>query len=140
MKRLAILLHCALACASVSAWAATNSTDGAATTPAPAGQTTPKADNTGINDRDDNAAAKTPQDQSSRSQDRELLAAVRRAIVGDKTLSTMAHNAKIIVEHGTVTLRGPVKSEEEKAQVERVTQQVRGVTKIDNRLDVKAHV
>lgn len=77
------------------------------------------------------SATRTPQDQSNRTQDRELLAAVRRAIVSDKALSTMAHNVKVLVEGSVVTLRGPVKNAEEKAKVEALAKQVKGITTTD---------
>jgi hyperosmotically inducible periplasmic protein len=61
----------------------------------------------------------TAQNQSSAASDRELTAKIRKAIVSDKDLSTYAHNIKIITQNGTVTLKGPVKSDEEKQEIER---------------------
>lgn len=52
----------------------------------------------------------------------------------------MAHNVKILVEGGAVTLRGPVKSADEKAKVESLAKQVKGITTTDNQLDVKTNV
>lgn len=66
-----------------------------------------------------------------------MLAAVRRAIVGDKSLFSMAHNVKVLVEGGAVTLRGPVRSEAEKTKVESLAKNVKGITATDNQLDVK---
>jgi osmotically-inducible protein OsmY len=37
--------------------------------------------------------------------------------MSDKTLSTYAHNIKIISQNGVVTLKGPVKSDDEKKNV-----------------------
>lgn len=139
MKILGKLMNLTLALTCVSAMATDRQPDTSKPTPAPQGQMSPKADNTDINQRDKGGTAPTPQDQSNQSQDRKLLADVRRAIVGDKSLSTMAHNAKVMVEGGTVTLRGPVKGAQEKAQVETLIKKVEGVTKIDNQLDVKAN-
>ena len=129
-----------LALACTSAMAVDKLADGTKTVFAAQGQTTTRVDNTNINERDKSGATKTPQDQSNSTQDRELLAAVRQAIVDNKSLSTMAHNVKILVEGGTVTLRGPVKSEEEKAKVESLAKRVKGITKTDNQLDVKTSV
>ena len=103
------------------------------------GEVTPKATNTEMNERDKNDATKTPEDQPNRKEDREMLAAIRRAVVDDDTLSTLAHNVKIMVENGVVTLRGPVKSEVEKAQVEKLAHQVEGVSSINNHLDIKTN-
>jgi hypothetical protein len=80
------------------------------------GQVTPKADNTAINTRDKSGATQTPQKQANDADDRKLVAEIRRAVVQDKSLSTSAHNVKIIANSGVVTLRGPVSSEEEKAK------------------------
>ena len=43
---------------------------------------------------------------------------------------------RIKIEDGKATLRGTVKSEEEKKQVETTVQQVSGVTSVDNKLKV----
>ena len=98
---------------------------------------TPKADNTELNVRDKSGATLTPQKQTNREADRNLLATVRRAVVGDKTLSTSAHNIKIVARGGVVTLRGPVSSEDEKGRIADLAQQVAGVVSIENQLDVK---
>lgn len=101
------------------------------------GVATPKADNSDINTRDKNGATPTAQTQTNSVSDRNILAAVRRDIVKDKTLSTNAHNIKIMVAKGIVTLRGPVNNEEEKTKLEAITKQVPGVTSIENHLDIK---
>jgi len=112
----------------------------AQTAPAvPAGQATPSADNTRMNNRDQGATGDTAQSQSNAKGDRELLAAVRRSVVKDKSLSTTAHNVKILAENGVITLRGPVKSDAEKAQVEALAKQVAGVTSVQNNLDIKTN-
>ncbi len=91
-----------------------------------------------MNVRDKSGATQTPQTQANSSEaDRKLLAAIRRAVVGDKTLSKSAHNVKIVTKDGVVTLRGPVTSEDEKGRVEKLAQQVAGVASVENQLDVK---
>lgn len=132
MKTIVTLLNLTLALTCVSALAADPKA------PATSTETvSTRADNTAINQRDKSGATQTPQDQSNQEQDRKLLASVRRAIVAEKSISTKGRNAKVMVEGGVVTLRGPVKSAEEKALVESITKQVDGVKKIDNQLDVK---
>jgi osmotically-inducible protein OsmY len=106
--------------------------------PAPPGQATPVADNTKMNRRD-KEPSQTPQTQSNAKADRELLAAVRRTIVKDKSLSMTAHNIKILAEGGVVTLRGPVQSDEEKRKVEDLAKSVAGVTSVDNKVDIKTN-
>jgi hyperosmotically inducible protein len=111
---------------------------GAQTTPtAPAGEKTPVADNTTMNNRDKGSTGDTAQSQSNAKGDRELLAAVRRSVVKNKSLSTTAHNVKIMAVNGVVTLRGPVKTEAEKTTVEALAKQVPGVTSVENNLDIK---
>ena len=137
MPRYSKLMIFTFVIGSASAWAADRPADNATTTPAPAGQTTPRADNTGINARDKSGATPTPQKQTNNEADRKLLASVRRAVVDDKTLSKSAHNVKIVTKDGVVTLRGPVTSEDEKDRVAKLAQQVAGVTSVENQLDVK---
>lgn len=95
-------------------------------------------DNTKVNKRDRNSAAPTADQQKEATSDRELTKQIRRALVQDKSLSTYAHNVKIISQNGTVTLKGPVKSEEEKTAIEQKAAQAAGGTdKIHSELEVK---
>ncbi|HEV7816609.1 MAG TPA: BON domain-containing protein [Janthinobacterium sp.] len=126
-------LGIALACAGAGAAPA----DQAASQSTPGATQDANADNTRLNTRDQGGAATTPQKQSNAAADRKLLAAVRRAVVQDKTLSTTARNVKIMAANGVVTLRGPVKSDDEKSKIETLAKQVDGVSSVDNRLDVK---
>ena len=98
---------------------------------------TPDADNTRMNKADQKNTQTTAQNQSNEKADRELAAAVRKAIVRDKSLSTNAHNVKVIAKDGTVTLRGPVRSDDEKTKVSQLTRQVEGVSNVDDQLLVK---
>jgi hyperosmotically inducible periplasmic protein len=93
-------------------------------------------DNTARNERDSSSAAKTPGDQAENEADRTITQNVRRAITSDDALSTNAHNVKIITQDGNVTLRGPVKSEQEKKNIETKAKQIAGVKRVDNQLEV----
>jgi hyperosmotically inducible periplasmic protein len=104
-------------------------------TPAPPAQTAP--DNTGRNVRDRSGDTLTPGDQSESQADRALTQQIRKAVRADKSLSTMAKNIKIITVNGVVTLRGPVKNPHEKETIEAKAQQLAGMNKIDNQLEVK---
>ena len=95
------------------------------------------ADNTGKNVRD-RGDTLTPGDQGGSATDRELSATIRKAIVADDSLSTNAHNVKVITVGGVVTLRGPVKSDSEKAAVVAKAQQAKGVKRVNNQLEVEA--
>jgi len=97
------------------------------------------ADNTTVNQRDKSQETLKSTDQPNNKVDIKLAAAVRRAIEQDKSLSTMAHNVKLVASNGIVTLRGPVRSDEEKASVGKCAEHVAGVSRVDNQLDVKAN-
>lgn len=90
-------------------------------------------DNSGQN----KAQSQTADDQTNATSDRLLTASVRKAIVGDKELSTYGHNVKIITHAGHVTLKGPVKSEDEKKQVLTDAANVLSAENISNELTVK---
>ena len=92
-----------------------------------------KADNTKKNVRDRNDNTLTPIDQPNNERDVELAGAVRSAIVADDSLSTLAHNVKLVASD---VLRGPVKSADEKAQIGAIVTRVAGVTKVDNQLEI----
>ena len=93
-------------------------------------------DNTGINERDRSAAAKTPIDQNENQKDIDLTANIRKRVV-DTKLSVNAQNVKIITQDGKVTLRGPVSSAEEKKQIEQIAGGVAGVGNVDSQLEIQ---
>jgi hyperosmotically inducible periplasmic protein len=80
----------------------------------------------------------TADQQKETPADRDLAKKIRQSIVSDKSLSTYAHNAKVIVRDGKVTLKGPVKSEEEKAALESKATALAGTGMVENDLTVKA--
>ena len=94
------------------------------------------ADNTKINDRDRHGAV-TPMDQGNSKAEVNITAAIRKAVLADKTLSFTAKNVKIITVGSKVTLRGPVGSEQEKAAIESRARQTAGVTEVDNQIEIK---
>ena len=110
---------------------------GAAETSPPSSSSPAPVDNTKINKRDRNAASVTPTKQSDKREDLKIEAAVRRAVVRDKSLSSMAHNIKIVTRSGVVTLRGPVKTSQESDKIIALAQQTPGVVQVENQLDVK---
>jgi osmotically-inducible protein OsmY len=58
------------------------------------------------------------------------------AIHDDKSLSTYAHNIKIITQDGKVTLKGPVRSEDEKSNIGAKAAAVAGDGNVTNQIDV----
>jgi hyperosmotically inducible protein len=95
------------------------------------------ADNTKVNQRDKNKAEPTADQQKENQPDRELARQIRRSIVQDKSLSSYAHNVKIIAQNGVVTLKGPVRSDEEKTAVEAKASEIAGADKVTSQLEVK---
>jgi hyperosmotically inducible protein len=133
MKKMVLLFSLALL--ALSGYAGTAySTEGTTAPPAP---TAP--DNTGRNVRDRGGATMTPGDQSESEADRTVTQQIRRAVVSDDSLSTMAKNVKIITADGVVTLRGPVENPNEKEAIETKARQLAGINKVDNQLEVKGH-
>jgi hyperosmotically inducible protein len=74
-------------------------------------------DNTKTNQRDRDPNQPTADRQKNDRSDRLLTKNIRRSIMADKSLSTYAHNLKIISQNGTVTVKGPVNSDDEKRAV-----------------------
>ena len=80
----------------------------------------------------------TADQQKESTSDRDLTKQIRRSVVKDKSLSTSAHNVKIITEHGKVTLRGAVQSEDEKKMVADKAKAIAGADNVVNDLEVQA--
>jgi hyperosmotically inducible protein len=97
-----------------------------------------EADNTKVNKRDRAASQPTADQAKNTKSDREIMQQIRKAVVDDKSLSTYAHNVKIISAHGKVTLKGPVHSEEEKKNIESKATEVAGSGNVTNQISVKA--
>lgn len=99
--------------------------------------TAPAADNTKVNQRDKDKAQPTAGQQKENQPDREIARKIRRSIVQDKTLSSYAHNVKVIAQNGMVTLKGPVRSDEEKAAVEAKAAEIAGADEVTSQLEAK---
>ena len=61
---------------------------------------------------------------------------IRKAIMADQAMSTYAKNVKVISENGKVTLKGPVRSEEERKSIEAKAVEVAGAGNVTNRITV----
>jgi hyperosmotically inducible protein len=94
------------------------------------------ADNTKVNTRDRAKGAVTADQQKENASDRELTQKIRRALMQDKTLSSYAHNVKVIAQGGQVTLKGPVRTEDEKRTVETKAAEVAGAGHVTNQMSV----
>ena len=78
----------------------------------------------------------TADQQKMNSTDRTITQRIRKAIHQDTSLSTYAHNIKVITQDGKVTLRGPVRSEEEKNNLQAKAVAVAGEENVTNRLEI----
>jgi hyperosmotically inducible protein len=99
-------------------------------------QAPPAADNTKTNERDRAANEPTADQQKENRSDRDITQQIRQSIMKDKSLSTDAHNVKIITSNGRVTLKGPVRSEDEKKAIEAKAAEVAGESKVTSELNI----
>ena len=94
-------------------------------------------DNTQVNERDKGNTV-TPMDQGNGEADLSTTQKIRQLVMADDALSSDAKNAKIITANGVVMLRGPVKSDVERANIEAKARQLAGTNRVENHLDVEA--
>jgi lipid-binding SYLF domain-containing protein len=112
-------------------------------------QTPPQTQNTGEtsgnpasgadtanNQPDQSASAATADQQGNGKSDLQLTASIRRSIVGDNSLSTYAHNVKIVVHNGVATLKGPVRTADEKAAIEAKAAAVVGQDHVVDQIEI----
>ena len=97
----------------------------------------PAPDNSKVNERDRNKSEPTADQQKENRSDQDITQQIRQSIVKDESLSTYAHNVKIISQNGMVTLKGPVRSEDEKSAIVAKAVEVVGQDKVTNQLEVK---
>jgi hyperosmotically inducible protein len=96
---------------------------------------TPAADNTKANKAAKNGA--TADQGKNNESDRTIMQKIRQAVMADKSLSTYAHNVKIIAQNGKVTLKGPVNSDAEKQSIEQKAVDVAGAGNVTNEITIK---
>ena len=94
-------------------------------------------DNTKVNERDRSKDEPTADQQKDNRSDKDITQQIRQSIMKDKSLSTYAHNVKIITQNGQVTLKGPVRSDDEKKAVEAKAGEVAGENEVTSQLDIK---
>jgi osmotically-inducible protein OsmY len=96
---------------------------------------TPAPDNSKTN-RERKQGSPTADQQKVNASDTDIAKQIRSSIMKDKSLSTYAHNVKIIAQDGKVTLKGPVRSEDEKTNVASKAAAVAGDSNVTNELTV----
>lgn len=95
-----------------------------------------RSDNTGRNVRDANPNRVTASDQGNRPSDIEVLARIRRELVANDNLSVYGKNVKVMVEKGTIVLRGPVRSLEERQSIEKIANDFASGYKVVSQLEI----
>jgi hyperosmotically inducible periplasmic protein len=108
--------------------------------PGYARQSDPQAqpDNSKNNKGDNQKGAVTADQQKETAADREMAKKIRKSIASDSSLSTYAHNIKVIVRDGMVTLKGPVNTDAEKTAIGSKASDIAGADKVQNELTVKS--
>jgi osmotically-inducible protein OsmY len=101
-------------------------------------QNSTQPDNTRNNKQEAANGAVTADQQKNNRSDREVTKEIRKAVMSDKSLSINAHNVKIITQDGAVTLKGPVRSEDERKSIVAKAEQVAGTGKVTDQLTVKS--
>jgi hyperosmotically inducible protein len=80
----------------------------------------------------------TADNQKNNKTDLKTTQNIRKAIVDDKSLSTTAHNVKVITRNGTVTLRGRVHSDDERKAIVSKAEEVAGHGNVTDELKLSA--
>jgi hyperosmotically inducible periplasmic protein len=107
------------------------------TLPAEHPSTSPSApDNTKSNAEDPANRSQSVDRQSNSTAEVDVTKRIRQSIVADKSLSTSGHNVKILSNKGMVTLKGVVRSDDEKTQIADKSAAVGGRDHIVNALKV----
>jgi hyperosmotically inducible protein len=135
MNKLAIstLIALSMSVLIVQYASAQSSASSAKALPSPEPATAP--DNTKSNKVDHSNSAATADAQTNKSSDMDLAKRIRKSVMADKTLSTYAHNVKIVAVNGRVTLNGVVRSDQEKSAIEMKAAAVAGENNVIN--DIK---
>lgn len=94
------------------------------------------SDNTKSNKVDPSDSAMTADAQKNDSTDLDLTQRIRKGVMADKSLSTYAHNVKVVSVNGTVTLNGVVRNNEEKRKVAMIAGEVAGKAHVVDALKV----
>lgn len=100
----------------------------------------PAADNTKVNKTAIAKGQPTADQAKNTAADRDIMQKIRTAVMDDKSLSSYAHNVKIISQNEKVTLKGPVRSAEEKRNIEQKAIDVAGAGNVTNQITIKTVV
>ena len=94
-------------------------------------------DNTKVNERDRAKSQPTADQAKNTVSDRDIMQKIRKAVMDDKSLSSYAHNVKIVSQDEKVTLKGPVRSNKEKQNIEQKATDVAGTGNVTNQITIR---
>lgn len=94
------------------------------------------SDNTKTNERDQSSYELTADQQSLSRKDAELTRQIRKEIMKDKSLSIYAQNVKIISMNGLVTLKGPIRTEDEQLRILQKAKSFAGAANVVDQMDI----
>ncbi len=92
--------------------------------------------NTRTNQRDRHGAL-TPTDQGNSAAETKITALIRNGMMSSAALSFTAKNVKVVTVGSKVTLRGPVRSDQERTAIAELARSTAGVSEVDNQLEIK---
>ena len=100
--------------------------------------TAPAPDNSKVNASSINSTDKmsTAEGQKNDPRDLAITQKIRKSVMADKTLSTYAHNVKIVTVDGGVTLNGVVRNSREKGVIEMKAQEIAGKANVTDALTI----
>jgi hyperosmotically inducible protein len=98
----------------------------------------PAADNTKANKAVVKKGQPTADQAKNSAADLDIMQKIRKAVMDDKSLSSYAHNVKVISQNQKVTLKGPVRSNEEKKNIEQKATDVVGAGNVTNQITIRA--
>jgi hyperosmotically inducible protein len=93
-------------------------------------------DNAKSNKVDASNASATADAQTNKATDLDITGRIRQSVMADKSLSTYAHNVKIVTVNGSVILNGVVRSQDEKSAIETKAEAVAGKQQVTNDLKI----
>jgi hyperosmotically inducible periplasmic protein len=88
------------------------------------------------NTRQNKDQSVTADHQGKTPSDRDITRGIRKSVYADKSLSTYGHNVKVVTQNGKVTLRGPVRSDDERKSIHAKAAQAVGEENVTDRMDV----
>lgn len=95
-----------------------------------------KKDNSKINKRNSENRELTADQQKNNARDTQITAKIRQEIMKQKDFSSYAKNIKIITVDGKVTLKGPVRTQNEQTWILQSARSVVGLSNVVDKIEI----